>query len=125
MCLMWDTGKMECEIYLDFAMMPEAMNAARALVIIAIIVGVFGILLGVTGNKRTNFMSDDGQKSKVAFGSGLLFIIAGFLVLTPVCWIANISVRESYKMDRQVSSMNPGASLYIGWFTAGLLFPQE
>lgn len=119
-CKIYTTGKMECVGYEVFPpLVEDAMKATRALVIIAILSGIFGILLGVAGNKRINLMLDDGQKRKVGFASGVVFIIAGFLVLIPVCWMANITIRESY--DSGVS-IQLGASLYIGWFTTGLLF---
>lgn len=116
---------MECVEYAVVVpeLVDDTMKAIRALVINAILSGIFGILLGVAGNKRINFMLDDGQKRKAGFASGVVFIIAGFLVLIPVCWMANITIRESYK-DRYDSSVSVqlGASLYIGWFTTGLLF---
>lgn len=123
-CTIYATGKMECVGYEVFPpLVDDAMKATRALVIIAILSGIFGILLGVAGNKRINFMLDDGQKRKAGFASGVVFIITGFLVLIPVCWMANITIRESYK-DRYDSSgsIQLEASLYIGWFTTGLLF---
>lgn len=122
-CTIYTTGKMECVGYEVFPpLVEDAMKATRVLVIIAILSGIFGILLGVAGNKRINFMLDDGQKRKVGFASGVVFIIAGFLVLIPVCWMANITIRESYN-DRHNSGVRIqlGASLYIGWFTTGLL----
>ncbi|KAL3970911.1 renal tumor antigen [Sarotherodon galilaeus] len=123
-CTIYTTGKMECVGYEVFPqLVDDTMKATRALVIIAILSGIFGILLGVAGNKRINFMSDDGQKRKVGFASGVVFIIAGFLVLIPVCLIANITIREIYKLRYDSSdSIKLGASLYIGWFNTGLLF---
>uniref|UniRef100_A0A3P9DGA9 Claudin n=1 Tax=Maylandia zebra TaxID=106582 RepID=A0A3P9DGA9_9CICH len=98
-CTIYATGKMECVEYevVVPGLVDDTMKAIRALVIIAILSGIFGILLGVAGNKRINFMLDDGQKRKAGFASGVVFIIAGFLVLIPVCWMANITIRESYK----------------------------
>ncbi|XP_039473850.1 claudin-4-like [Oreochromis aureus] len=124
-CTIYTTGKMECVGYEVFApLVDDTMKAIRALVIIAILSGIFGILLGVAGNKRTNFMLDDGQKRKVGFASGVVFIIAGFLVFIPVCWMANIIIRDSYELRNYDSdvSIKLGASLYIGWFTTGFLF---
>lgn len=124
-CTIYATGKMECVEYevVVPGLVDDTMKAIRALVIIAILSGIFGILLGVAGNKRINFMLDDGQKRKVGFASGVVFIIAGFLVLIPVCWMANITIRQSYMFRHDSSgSIKLGASLYIGWFTTGLLF---
>ncbi len=62
------------------------------------------------------------SKAKVAIASGVIFIIAGVLVLFPVCWSANTIVRDFYNpllKDAQMREFGP--SLYIGWGAAALL----
>lgn len=120
-CVMQSTGQMQCKIYDSLLALPQDLQAARALVVIAIILGIFGILLGVSGGKCTNFVEDPNSKAKVAIAAGIAFICAGVLVLVPVCWSANTIVRDFYNpilADPQRREM--GASLYIGWGTAGL-----
>ncbi|KAK2882043.1 hypothetical protein Q8A73_022553 [Channa argus] len=100
----------------------EDLQAAKALVVIAIIVGIFGILLSIVGGKCTNLIKDEKQKCKVAIAAGVTFLIAGLLVLVPVCWTANTIIRDFYDVlliDAQRREL--GASLYIGWGAAGLL----
>ncbi|XP_058655430.1 claudin f isoform X2 [Onychostoma macrolepis] len=98
------------------------MPAARALLIVAIIVCLFGVVLGIAGGKCTNFVERDDTKAKVAIASGVIFIVAGVLVLVPVCWSANTIVRDFYNpllTDGQRRELGP--SLYIGWGAAALL----
>lgn len=122
-CVTQSTGQMQCKVYDSLLALPEDLQAARALVVIAIIIGVLGIGLGVVGGKCTNFVSEETQKSKVAIASGIILIIAGLLVLVPVCWTANTIIRNFYSIATiNAQKRELGASLYIGWASAGLLF---
>lgn len=121
-CVIQSTGQMQCKVYDSLLALPPDLQGARALVIIAIIAGVFGILLCIVGGKCTNFVEDESSKAKVAIASGVIFIIAGVLVLVPVCWSANTIIRDFYNptlVDGQRREL--GEALYIGWASAGLL----
>lgn len=121
-CVMQSTGQMQCKIYDSMLALPQDLQAARALVVVAIVIALLGILLGVVGGKCTNFVEDDYSKAKVAIAAGAVFVCAGILVLIPVCWSANTIVRDFYNpvlTDAQRREI--GASLYIGWATAALL----
>ncbi|XP_077398178.1 claudin-4-like [Festucalex cinctus] len=96
--------------------------AARALVVIAIMVAGVGIILGIAGGKCTNFVEDKTAKAKVAIAAGVVFICAGVLVLIPVCWSANTIIRDFYNpILANPQRRELGAALYIGWGTAALL----
>lgn len=121
-CVVQSTGQMQCKVYDSLLALPQDLQGARALIIIAIIAGVFGIVLCIVGGKCTNFLEDEASKAKIAIASGVIFIIAGVLVLVPVCWTANTIIRDFYNpllVDSQRREL--GESLYIGWASAGLL----
>ncbi|CAB1315862.1 unnamed protein product, partial [Coregonus sp. 'balchen'] len=121
-CVMQSTGQMQCKVYDSMLALPQDLQAARALVIISILVAVIGVLLSVAGGKCTNCIEDEEAKSKVAIASGVFFLVSGVLCLIPVSWSANTVIRDFYNpllMDTQRREL--GASLFIGWGSAGLM----
>ncbi|XP_055798845.1 claudin-like protein ZF-A89 [Salvelinus fontinalis] len=121
-CVQQSTGQMQCKVYDSMLALPQDLQAARALVIISILVGLIGILLSVAGGKCTNCIEDEEAKSKVAIASSVFFLVAGVLCLIPVSWSANTVIRDFYNpllTDAQRREL--GASLFIGWASAGLM----
>lgn len=118
-CVTQSTGQMQCKIYDSFLALPPDLQAARALIVVAVVAGLFGTLLGIAGGNCTNFIDDEKQKCKVAIAAGVVLFIAGLLVLIPVCWTATTVVRNFYSdvlTDAQRKELGP--SLYIGWGVA-------
>ncbi|XP_037123075.1 claudin-4-like [Syngnathus acus] len=121
-CVTQSTGQMQCKIYDSLLALPQDLQAARALVVVAIIVAACGVILGIAGGKCTNFVEDKTAKAKVAVAAGVVFICAGVLVLIPVSWSANTIIRDFYNpILTNPQRRELGAALYIGWGTAALL----
>ncbi|CAL8399454.1 unnamed protein product [Boreogadus saida] len=121
-CVVQSTGQMQCKVYDSMLALSSDLQAARALTIVAIVVGVVAILLAVAGGKCTNCIEDQSSKAKVGIAAGVMFLVAGVLVLVPVCWTANTIIQNFYNPVLQASQKRElGASLYIGWGAAGLL----
>ncbi|CAL8266276.1 unnamed protein product [Merluccius merluccius] len=121
-CVQQSTGQMQCKIYNSMLNLPADLQAARALVVISILVALMGLLLATAGGKCTNCIEDERSKSKVALAAGVVFIVAGVLVLVPVCWTANTIIQNFYNpVLNNAQRRELGAALYIGWGTAGLL----
>uniref|UniRef100_UPI0037E8A50C uncharacterized protein n=1 Tax=Semicossyphus pulcher TaxID=241346 RepID=UPI0037E8A50C len=121
-CVTQSTGQMQCKIYDSLLALPQDLQAARALVVVAIILAAFGVILGIAGGKCTNFVEDTRSKAKVAIAAGIVFICAGVLILIPVCWSANTIIRDFYNpILTNAQRRELGAALYIGWGTAALL----
>ncbi|XP_029303763.1 claudin-like protein ZF-A89 [Cottoperca gobio] len=121
-CVMQSTGQMQCKVYDSLLALPADLQAARALVVISILVVFMGIMLAVVGGKCTNCIEDEGAKSKVAIAAGVFFIVGSILCLIPVSWSANTIIRNFYNptmIDAQRREL--GASLFIGWASSGLL----
>ncbi|XP_051733401.1 claudin b [Ctenopharyngodon idella] len=121
-CVVQSTGQMQCKVYDSMLALSSDLQAARALTIIAIVIGILGIMLAMAGGKCTNCVEDESSKTKVAITAGVIFIIAGLLCLIPVCWTANVVIQDFYNpLVNAAQKRELGAALYIGWGAAALL----
>lgn len=121
-CVVQSTGQMQCKMYDSLLALPQDLQAARALMVISIIVGALGMLLSVVGGKCTNCMEDETVKAKIMITAGAVFIVAGMLIMVPVSWTAHNVIRDFYNpLVASGQKREMGASLYIGWAASGLL----
>ncbi|CAL8280620.1 unnamed protein product [Arctogadus glacialis] len=121
-CVVQSTGQMQCKIYDSMLALSSDLQAARAMVIVSVVVGVFGALTAIMGGKCTNCMEDPTAKAKACVVSGVIFLISAFLVLIPVSWSAHTIIRDFYNpLVNAAQRRELGASLYLGWGSAGLL----
>uniref|UniRef100_A0A3Q3FSN4 Claudin n=1 Tax=Labrus bergylta TaxID=56723 RepID=A0A3Q3FSN4_9LABR len=74
-CVTQSTGQMQCKIYDSLLALPQDLQAARALVVIAIIVSAFGVILGIAGGKCTNFVENERAKARAARALVVIAII--------------------------------------------------
>ncbi|CAL8334271.1 unnamed protein product [Boreogadus saida] len=115
-CVVQSTGQMQCKVYDSMLALSQDLQAARAMVVISIFLGVIGTFLFVAGGKCTTCIAEERSKAKACIAAGLLFIAAGLLCLIPVSWSANTIVRNFYSPGVLNSQRRElGAALYIGW----------
>ncbi|KAM4726837.1 claudin-4-like [Anableps anableps] len=121
-CVVQSTGQMQCKVYDSMLALSPDLQAARALTIISIMVGIIAILLSIAGGKCTNCVQDEAAKTKVGIASGVMFIIAAVLCLVPVCWTAHTIIQDFYSpFTNQSQKRELGAALYIGWGASALM----
>uniref|UniRef100_A0A3P9MEY6 Claudin h n=1 Tax=Oryzias latipes TaxID=8090 RepID=A0A3P9MEY6_ORYLA len=121
-CVTQSTGQMQCKMYDSMLALSPDLQAFRAMTVVAIILGVLGVLISIIGAKCTNCIEDETGKAKVMIISGIFFILAGLLVLIPVSWSANTIIQDFYNpLVVEAQKREVGASLYIGWGAAALL----
>lgn len=121
-CVLQSTGQMQCQVYEAMLALSPDIQAARALVVIAILLALLGIFCSILGGKCTNCLGDETTKAKVVVAAGIIFIISSILLLIPLCWTANAIIRDFYNpsiLDSQKREFGP--SLYIGWAACSLL----
>uniref|UniRef100_A0A8C7X3Q1 Claudin-3 n=1 Tax=Oryzias sinensis TaxID=183150 RepID=A0A8C7X3Q1_9TELE len=120
-CVTQSTGQKLCKMYDSMLALPPDLQASRAMTVVAIILGLLGVLISIIGTKCTNCIEDESAKAKVMIISGIFFILAGLLVLIPVSWSANAIIQDFYNpLVPVVMKGEMGASLYIGWGAAAL-----
>ena len=121
-CVVQSTGQMQCKVYDSMLALPQDLQAARAMIIISILTGIFGVILSIAGGKCTNCIEDERSKAKACILSGVLFIVSGLLCLIPVSWSANTIITNFYNpLMIEAQRFELGAALYIGWAAAALL----
>ncbi|XP_022594254.1 claudin-4-like [Seriola dumerili] len=121
-CVIQSTGQMQCKVYDSMLALSRDLQAARALIIISVLIGIVGILLSMAGGKCTNCVEDESSKIKIGIASGVVFIVAGVLCLIPVSWTANTTIRDFYNpLVPQAQKRELGVSLFIGWGASALL----
>ncbi|XP_065137857.1 uncharacterized protein [Paramisgurnus dabryanus] len=114
-CVVQSTGQMQCKVYDSMLALSSDLQAARAMCIVSILVGLVGIMLAGVGGKCTNCIEDESTKAKVGLVSGVVFIISGVLCLIPVCWTANTIIRDFYNPLVASAQKNElGASFNMG-----------
>nr|XP_019952973.1 PREDICTED: claudin-4-like [Paralichthys olivaceus] len=121
-CVFQSTGQMQCKVYDSMLALPQDLQAARALTVVSIIVGLLALLISIVGAKCTNCIEDEAAKARVMAASGGSFIAAALALLVPVSWSAHTIVVEFYSpLILSGQKMEIGAALYLGWASAALL----
>lgn len=121
-CVFQSTGQMQCKVYDSMLALPQDLQAARALTVVSIIVGIVALLISMVGAKCTNCIEEEAVKARVMAASGGAFIMAALAQLVPVSWSAHTIVIEFYNpIIPSGQKMEIGAALYLGWAAAALL----
>lgn len=121
-CVVQSTGQMQCKIHDSMLALTGDLQAARALTVISIVIGVIGLLMATMGAKCTNCVEEDTAKARVMIAAGVAFIIASLTQLIPVSWSANTIIMEFYNpVIPEAQKREIGAALYLGWAAAAFL----
>lgn len=122
-CVVQSTGQIQCKPYESMLALTSDLQAARALMVLAITTGTVGLLLAFVGGKCTRFLDEEapGAKGKVAVAAGAVLIATGLLCLIPTSWTAGAVVKKFYSASIDAQRRELGACLYIGWGAAILL----
>lgn len=121
-CVVQSTGQMQCKVYDSLLALSPDLQAARAMIVIAILFSLFALLLSVVGGKCTTCIEDETAKARVCISAGIFFLLSGALCLVTVSLPANTIIKDFYNpMIPDAQRRELGACLYVGWGAAGLL----
>ncbi|XP_030603124.1 claudin-2 isoform X2 [Archocentrus centrarchus] len=118
-CVYQSTGAFQCEAYNSMLALPSDLQAARALMVISIVLSVLAIAMAALGMQCTLCLEGSAVKSRVAGAGGGFFVFAGFLALIPVSWTTHEVVQTFYRPNvPQSMKYELGECLYIGLASA-------
>ena len=119
-CRSQATFRLQCKVYDSLLALPPDLQAARGLLCTAAVLSVLAFVTAILGMKCTKCTGDDdGAKSPTLLVAGVLFIIAGLVVLTPVSWVASSIIRDFYNPTLDDGRKRElGEALYLGWASA-------
>ncbi|NXP16975.1 CLD19 protein, partial [Scytalopus superciliaris] len=99
------------------------IQMSRALMVISLLLGFFGIIMSVVGMKCTKVGEENPvTKSRIAVAGGVLFILSGLCSLAAVSLYATQVTYEFFREStiRINARYEFGSSLFIGWGAASL-----
>uniref|UniRef100_A0A8C3WGC1 Claudin n=1 Tax=Catagonus wagneri TaxID=51154 RepID=A0A8C3WGC1_9CETA len=86
-CASQSTGQVQCKLYDSLLALEGHIQSARALMVVAVLLGFVGMVLSVVGMKCTRVGdSNPIAKSRVAIAGGALFLLAGTSLARPCLW---------------------------------------
>ncbi|KAI7800998.1 claudin 15-like b isoform X1 [Triplophysa rosa] len=121
-CAEGSTGVSNCRTFQSLLALDGYIQACRALMIVALILGLLSIVLALLGLKCTKLGStSESTKGKMALTAGVLFILSGVCVLVAVSWYAARVVQEFNDPFYGGTKFELGTGLYLGWAAAALV----
>ncbi|KAF6718191.1 Claudin-4 [Oryzias melastigma] len=121
-CSVQSTGQMHCKVHESMLGLAVDLQAARALVIVSMVLSIVGIGLSVAGAKCTNCSGDESRKPRLVAAAGVTFVVAGLLMLVAVSWTAHAIVLGFYDpLLEETAKREFGNALYFGWAASCLL----
>ncbi|XP_066514984.1 claudin-7-B-like [Hoplias malabaricus] len=96
-CAFQSTGQMQCKIYDSMLQLNSALQATRALMVIAILLTVVGMGVASMGMKCTNCGGDDKvKKSRIAMTGGIILILGALCSIIACSWFSYQIIQDFY-----------------------------
>ncbi|NXM66630.1 CLD19 protein, partial [Serilophus lunatus] len=122
-CASQSTGQVQCRLHDSLLSLDVHIQTSRALMIISLLLGFFGIIVSVVGMKCTKVGEEDPvTKSRIAVAGGVLFILSGLCSLAAVSLYATQVTYEFFRESTVPINARYefGSALFVGWGAASL-----
>lgn len=120
-CATDSLGVYNCWEFPSMLALSGYIQACRALMISAIVLGFLGLFLGMMGLRCTNIGGIVlSRKAKLAATAGALHILAGCCGMVAITWYASNITRDFFNPLYSGTKYELGPALYLGW-SASLL----
>ncbi|NXR90957.1 CLD19 protein, partial [Hypocryptadius cinnamomeus] len=122
-CAAQSTGQVQCRLHDSLLSLEVHIQTCRALMVISLLLGFFGIIVSVVGMKCTKVGEEDPvTKSRIAVAGGVLFVLSGLCTLAAV---SSYATQVTYEFFRESTiPINAryefGSALFVGWGAASL-----
>ncbi|KAM8974286.1 claudin-7 [Pelodytes ibericus] len=116
-CATQSTGQIQCKVYDSLLQLDAALQATRALMVVSIVVGIFGLAISTMGMKCTKCGGDDKvKKARIAMTGGFVFLLAGLAALIACSWYGNQIIRDFYNPLTPINTKYEfGVGVFLGW----------
>ncbi|XP_062994000.1 claudin-15 [Elgaria multicarinata webbii] len=120
-CATDSTGVFNCWEFQSLLELPAYLQASRALMISALVLGFLGIVSSMLGLQCTKVADDNPNvKAKMAILGGCMFVLAGVCGMVTISWYAFNITRDFFNPLFVGTKYEIGPALYLGW-SASLL----
>uniref|UniRef100_A0A8C5JMQ6 Claudin n=1 Tax=Junco hyemalis TaxID=40217 RepID=A0A8C5JMQ6_JUNHY len=97
-CAAQSTGQVQCRLHDSLLSLEVHIQTCRALMVISLLLGFFGIIVSVVGMKCTKVGEEDPvTKSRIAVAGGVLFVLSGLCTLAAVSLYATQVTYEFFR----------------------------
>ncbi|XP_068033862.1 claudin-7-like [Anomalospiza imberbis] len=116
-CASSSTGQLQCRTHASLLALPAHLQATRALMVVAGVLGPLALGAAVAGMKCTRCGGDDPRKkAAVAGAGGAMFMLAGLLALVACSWYGHRIATSFYDASVPVNyKFEFGSALFLGW----------
>ncbi|XP_072548750.1 claudin-15-like isoform X2 [Salminus brasiliensis] len=120
-CAEDSTGVYNCWYFQSLLALPGYIQACRALMIAAIVMGTFGLVATLVGMQCSKIGGENYiLKGRIAAVGGVFFILQGLCTMIAVSWYAANITREFFDPLYPGTKYEIGEGLYIGWSSGTL-----
>ncbi|KAM8794228.1 claudin-7-like [Eudromia elegans] len=121
-CAWQSTGQLQCKVYDSLLSLSPSLQATRALMVVALVLGALALVVATMGMKCTRCGDEDkARKARVATAGGVIYVVAGLAALVTCSWYGHQIVRDFYDVTVPVNlKYEFGAAIFVGWAGSAL-----